>query len=178
MITHEQIIATGIAAVSLAERAKLTDSTMWSEKFYTFKDSVNITQEPPTKNEIKVDQLEAAVGVSYEGGDFTIEFDIPDIAKVILEEFYNKTNADPTAPSGFEAVGLKLNNKIVKTMLKIDFQSGQSIIIPNCQMVSSFTGTDFSTSPLKIHITATALSAIGGDSYEEADVIFLLPAAA
>lgn len=171
-LTHEQIVATGIAAVSLAPMAKLTASTEWSEKFYTLKDSVSITQDPPTKTEIKVDQKESAVSVTYESGSFTIEFDIPDIAKEVLSEFYNSVATAPVAPTNMEAIGLKLDNKIIKTMLKIDFASGQAIIIPNCEIVSSISASDLSTSPVNIHITATALSAIGGDENEEADVIF------
>lgn len=172
-LTHEQIIATGIAAISMAPRAKLTADTEWSEKFYTLKDSVTITQDPPTKTEIKVDQVENAVAVTYESGNFTIEFDIPDIAKELLSEFYNQSSAAPVAPTGKEAIGLSLDNKIVKTMLKVDFQSGQSLIIPNCEMVSSMAADSLSTSPVNIHITATALAALGGATYESADVIFL-----
>lgn len=171
-LTHEQIVATGIAALSMAPMAKLTASTAWSEKFYTLKDTVSITQDPPTKNEIKVDQLANAVAVSYESGNFTIEFDIPDIAQEILEEFYTKTVTAPVAPTDKEAIGLKLDNKITKSMLKIDFASGQSIIIPNCEMVPSMSASGLSTSPFNIHITATALAAIGGENNEEADVIF------
>lgn len=171
-LNHEQIVATGIAALSIAPMAKLTADTSWSEKFYTLKDTVAITQDPPTKNEIKVDQLANAVAVSYESGNFTIEFDIPDIAKELLSEFYNQVETAPVAPADKEAIGLKLDNKITKAMLKIDFQSGQSIIIPNCEMVPSMSASSLSTSPVNIHITATALAAIGGDTYESADVIF------
>lgn len=171
-LAHEQIVATGIAAISMAPMAKLTASTSWSEKFYTLKDTVSITQDPPTKNEIKVDQLANAVAVSYESGNFTIEFDIPDIAKELIQEFYNSVETAPVAPTDMEALGLKLDNKITKTMLKIDFASGQSIIIPNCEMVPSMTASSLSTSPFNIHITATALAAIGGASNEAADVIF------
>lgn len=171
-LAHEQIVATGIAAVSLAPMAKLKADTAWSEKFYTLKDSVNITQDAPTKNEIKVDQKQNAVKVSYESGNFTIEFDIPDIAKEILNEFYNVAATAPIAPEGMEAIGLKLDNKIVSTMLKIDFASGQSIIITNCEMVPSMAASGLSTSPFNIHITATALAAIGGETYEDSEVIF------
>lgn len=171
-LNHEQIVATGITALSTAPMGKLAADTVWSEKFYTLKDTVAITQDPPTKNEIKVDQLANAVAVSYESGNFTIEFDIPDIAKELLSEFYNQVETAPVAPADKEAIGLKLDNKITKTMLKIDFQSGQSIIIPNCEMVPSMSASSLSTSPVNIHITATALAAIGGDTYESADVIF------
>lgn len=171
-LNHEQIVATGVASFMLSPMGKLTADTVWSEKFYTLKDSVAITQDPPTKNEIKVDQLANAVAVSYESGNFTIEFDIPDIAKELLSEFYNQVETAPVAPADKEAIGLKLDNKITKTMLKIDFQSGQSIIIPNCEMVPSMSASSLSTSPVNIHITATALAAIGGDTYESADVIF------
>lgn len=171
-LNHEQIVATGIGAVSLAPMGKLSADTAWTEKFYTLKDTVAITQDPPTKNEIKVDQLANAVAVSYESGNFTIEFDIPDVAKELLSEFYNQTETAPVTPTDKEAIGLKLDNKITKAMLKIEFQSGQAIIIPNCEMVPSISASSLSTSPVNVHITATALAAIGGSSNEEADVIF------
>lgn len=171
-LDHIQQVATGIGACSVAPMAKLTADTQWSEKFYTLKDSMNITQDPPTKNEIKVDQLANAVAVSYESGNFTIEFDIPDIAKEILSEYYTVLETAPTAPADKEAIGLKLDNKITKCMLKIDFQTGESLIIPNCEMVPSISASGLSTAPVNIHITATALSALGGDTYEAADIIF------
>ncbi|MEF9922972.1 MAG: hypothetical protein RR854_00160 [Muribaculaceae bacterium] len=171
-LLHEQIAATGIAALSMAPMAKLSATTLWSEKFYTLKDTVSITQDPPTKNEIKVDQKSNAVAVSYESGNFTIEFDIPDIAKELIQEFYDSVKTAPVAPSDTEVLGIKLDNKITKTMLKIDFASGQSLIIPNCEMVPSMAASGLSTSPVNIHITATALAAIGGATNEEADVIF------
>lgn len=177
-LAHEMMVTTGITKVSVAAIGKITASTTWEELFYTLKDSTTISQAAATKTEIKVDQTSTAVGVAYEPGDFTIEWDIPDTAKEILEYFYNKVSTAPYAPSGYEAIGITMDNKITKAMLKFDFASGQSMIITNAEMVPNMDGSSLSTSPVNIHVVATVKAPIGGDNGEAANVIFYNPTVA
>lgn len=171
-ITHQMVVSTGIAKVSVAPVGIITASTVWTELFYTLRDSVDITQAEPTKTEINVDQKQAAIAVTYEPGDFTVGFDIPDTAKEILEYFYN-TSTPTYAPSGMTAIGVSLDNKITQSMIKFDFEStGQSFIITNGELVPNISGATLSTNPLAIHITATAKAASGGTTAESAEVIF------
>ena len=175
-ITHPMVVSTGIAKVSVAPIGKITASTVWTELFYTLKDSVNISQGEPTNNEIKVDQKQTAIAVSYEAGEFNISFDIPDTSKEIIEYFYNTVAGTPYAPEGKEAIGVLLDNKITKAMLKFDFESsGQSLVITNGEFVPNLSGETLSTNPLAIHVTATAKAAEGGAAAEESDVIFYNP---
>ena len=172
-ISHKMIVSTGIAKVSVAPIAKITASTVWTELFYTLRDSVNISQAEPTKTEIKVDQKQTAIAVSYEAGEFNVTFDIPDTAKPIISYFYNTTSVAPYAPAGKEAIGVLLDNKITKAMIKFEFaSSGQEFIITNGEFVPNLSGETLSTNPLAIHVTATAKAAEGGADAEDADVIF------
>lgn len=176
-LAHEMMVTTGITKVSVAPIGKISTSTSWEELFYTLKDSTTITQAAATKTEIKVDQTSTAVGVAYEPGEFTIEWDIPDTAKEILKYFYNTVATAPYAPAGYEAIGVTMDNKITKAMLKFDFASGQSIIITNAEMVPNLDGSSLSTAPVNVHVVATVKSALGGSNAEEANVIFYNPTA-
>lgn len=172
-LPHKMIVSTGIAKISLAPIGKIDESTAWKEVFYTLKDSVNISQTEPTKNEIKVDQKQTPIAVSYESGEFNISFDIPDTAKEVIKQFYNTDDGLVYAPDDTEAVGVLLDNRIVKTMIKFDFQSsGQSLIVTNGEMVANLSGDTLSTNPLAIHVTVTAKAAEGGDNAEKSDVVF------
>lgn len=173
-LNHVLQVATGIAMVSVAPVAKVTTSTAWSEMFYTLKDSMTITQATPTKTEIKVDQKTAAIAVTYESGDFTVEFDIPDIAKEVLELFFTKGDTE-YAPTGGTATAISLDNNIIKKMVSVKFQSGHEVIFTNAEMVANFDGSSLSTNPLNIHVTLTAKTAVGGEAGESAELIIIEP---
>lgn len=173
-LNHALQVATGIAEVAIAEIGKVTADTAWTELFYTLKDSMTITQAAPTKTEVKVDQKSAAIAVTYESGDFTIEFDVPDISKEILTTFFTVGNTD-FAPTDETATALNLDNKITKKMVQITFESGHKIIFTNGEMVPNFDGSTLSTNPLNVHVTLTAKAAIGGTSAESAELIVIEP---
>lgn len=175
-LNHVLQVATGIAMVSVAPIGKLAAATAWSELFYTLKDSMTITQATPTKTEIKVDQKSAAIAVTYESGDFTVEFDIPDIAQEVLETFFTKGTTE-YAPTGGTAVPITLDNNIIKKMVSIKFQSGHELIFTNAEMVANFDGATLSTNPLNVHVTLTAKTAVGGSTGESAELIIIEPTA-
>ena len=177
-LAHQIEAATGIAKVSVAPVGKISASTTWTELFYTLKDSLTITEAAQTKNEIKVDQTPTAIAVAYEPGDFTVEWDIPDVAEEILKYFYNTQETAPYAPEGKKAVGVIMDNKITKTMIKFDFASGQSFIITNGEIVPNFDGSSLSTNTMNIHCTATVKAPLGGANGETANVIWYLESSA
>lgn len=175
-MNHVLQVATGIAMVSVADVGKIAAATEWKELFYTLKDSMTITQATPTKTEVKVDQKSAAIAVTYESGDFTVEFDIPDIAQEVLTLFFTKGTTE-YAPAGGKATAISLDNSIVKKMVSIKFQSGHEMIFTNAEMVANFDGSTLSTNPLNVHVTLTAKTAVGGDAGESAELIIVEPTA-
>lgn len=169
-ISHVQKLATGgITAISYADIAEISVSTVWTESFYTTLDSVNVSQAEPTKSEIKVDQFDAPVYLTYEAGEFVISGTIPDISSTVASLLYNTTTA-PYAPTGFTAVGIKTAEKIMKKMWKVDFESGASVIVTNGAFVASLNGDNLSTGALSHNFTITA-NAGTPDVAEGADVV-------
>lgn len=173
-LSHAMQVATGIATVALADIGKVTGATVWTELFYTLKDSMTITQDTPSKTEIKVDQKDAAIAVTYESGEFTVEMDVPDIAKEILTKFYTAGTTD-YAPTDGTATAIQLDGKITNAMVMIEFKSGHKIIFTNAEMVPNMDGSSMSTSPLNIHLTLTAKAAVGGASAESSELIIVEP---
>ena len=169
-ISHAQKIATdGIAAISYATIGEIGVGTTWAEGFYTLKDSVSISQAEPTKSEIKVDQLDAPVYLSYDAGEFTVTGTIPDVSPTVMELLYNKVTA-PYAPAGFTAVGVKTTTKVLNKMWKIDFASGASIIITNGNLIAALNGDNLSTGALGNNFVIVANA--GSDAVAEgADVV-------
>ncbi len=169
-----QDVMTGIAKIKLVPVGKIIATTFdEADEIFTVKDSVNVSQTAPTKNEVKIDQRETAIAVTYESGEFTITGQIPSMAEPLLKYFYNTTATAPIAITGYNAgVGVKLDRKSVKAMLYIEAQSGQALIITNCEFVTNIMWDSTSTTPLRLEFTATALTALGGDNGEEAEVIF------
>lgn len=169
-ITHIPKYATGgITAISYADIAEINAGTVWTESFYTTLDSVSISQGEPTKSEIKVDQFDAPVYLTYEAGEFVITGTIPDISTTVASLLYTTTTA-PYAPSGFTAVGIKTAEKITKKMWKFDFESGTTVIVTNGVFVANLNGDNLSTGALSHNFTITANA--GTDSVAEgADVV-------
>lgn len=147
-ISHAQKLATdGIAAIYYATIAEIGSATEWTEGFYTLKDSVSISQAEPTKSEIKVDQLDSPVYLSYDAGEFVVTGTIPDVSPSIMTLLYPTVTA-PYAPAGFTAVGIKTTTKVLNKMWKIDFTSGASIIITNGDLIANINGDTLSTGAL------------------------------
>ena len=169
-LPHVQKLATGgIVSIKMADVGEIAVGTSWSEPFYTTKDSVSISQGEPTKAEILVDQVDAPVYLSYEAGEFVIKGVSPDVAGAVLAALYN-TTAAPYAPTGYTATGVKTNVKVVSKMWKVEFESGQSIIVCNGDMTAAINDSSFSTTALSHNITITAKA--GVSTYNQgADVV-------
>lgn len=167
-------VMTGIASIKLAPVGKITTTTFdATDEIFTIRDSVNVSQTTPTKNEIKIDQAETAIAVTYESGEFTITGQIPSAAKPLLDYFYETTTTAPVAITDHDTgVGVKLTQKTVRAMMYIKAQSGPALVITNAEFVTNIMWDSTSTNPLRLEFTATALTAVGGENGEEAEVIF------
>ena len=172
-LDHTPVKTTGFTKVSIAPVGVLSDETVWTEAFVTLRDSVNITQAVATKNPIYIDQADGAYYQTYTPGDFTVTMDVPDTASSLIDLLFETTTADPFAPSGQSATGIKLKHKPVRKMMRFEFESGSTVIITNADITSNFSGATLSTTMLSIHIEATAMA--GSDTGEDAEVVIYQP---
>jgi len=155
-MAHVQKLATGgITSIKYADKAEIAVGTVWTETFYTLRDSVSVSQAEPTKAEILVDQLDAPIYLNYTDGDFTVTGTIPNTATAVLALIYNTTTA-PYAPAGYTAQGINTNIKVVNKMWQITFDSGQVIIITNGDFVANLDGSSLKTNALSHKFTIVA----------------------
>ena len=156
-LAHNSRVVTGIAKVEIADVAPITALTAWSELFYTLKDSLKISQPVPARTDIEVDQVSDPIGTIYKAGVLTAEFDIPDVAKEILDVFFS-TSTPTYVPTGYDAVGMSLDVNIIKKMIKITFDTDDYLVITNGTLVSNINIDTPSTKAAAVHVTCTALS--------------------
>lgn len=148
----------GISKIQLAPVGELKATTFdLADEIFTVKDSVSFSQAQPTKTEIKVDQLSAAIAATYESGEFTISGNIPSVAKEILQYFFKVNATAPVAITGFTSgTGVDLQDKIITAMVKITNSTGdRAIVIPRCEFIANFDWSSTSSSPLATMFTAT-----------------------
>ena len=169
-LDHTSKLATGgITSIQSATVGEIGSGTSWSEPFYTLKDSITVSQAEPTKTEIKVDQIASPIYANYEAGAFTVSGSIPDLASAVLSTLYTNTTA-PYAPNGKTAVGIKTTVKVVNKMWRLNFASGQSLIITNGDLVASLEGQNLSTTAMGHKFTISAKAGVA--SYNQgADVV-------
>lgn len=175
-------LMTGISSIKLlgplstlpTESAALKTLFDEADEIFTTKDSVSIEQAEPSTTELKVDQFDAAIGVTYEPGEYTFACTIPSNAKPLLDYFFATNDTPAPAVPGYAAgVGVEAKTKIVKTAMFIESQSKNSaILFMNTELVATTTWSDTSTTPLSIRITGTIKSNPDGD-----DIIFYPTAA-
>lgn len=172
-IAHTQSLATnGVASISHAPIGILSGTTVWTEGFYTLKDSIAVSQGDPAVSEIKVDQIAAPVAVAYDGQTVQITGTIVDTAQSLLKFLYDDTATDPYAPaSTHTGTGIKTTVNVINKMFKITFATGQSLIVTNGSMVAAFDGTNLSTTALGNKFTINVMAGLGGVAGEEADIV-------
>lgn len=157
-LAHEQQIMTGISKVEVAPVGVITSSTAWTELFYTLRDSVKLTQPTPTRTDIEIDQQDAPAKSTYKPGVTTLEFDIPDVALAILNEFYD-TETPSYVPEGFDAAGLSLGATIKNQMIKVTSGDGKQVIIfTNGTLTPNLDMSTPSTKATAIHVSCVALA--------------------
>lgn len=176
------IVPTDLATVYFADRGELLAATVWTEPFWTLKNSLNFTQTQGDKTEINVDQTTTAIAVKYGTGTTTCTFQVPDVnpsstPDTALEIFFpavaleNPAEVIMTdhAAYGFSAALTPVSDKMV--MLK--YTNGWAIIFTHCEMVGVLAKTG--DGAWTIDVTLTVLAGDGGG--EAADFVILKPTA-
>lgn len=165
-------LETGNSAIRFVKQTNILSDTTFddAETIYTSDGTLNITQAQPTKTEIKVDQLDAAVGVIYETGEFTITGTLPTTAIEAFEYFYTKSANQPTLTTGItasdgvtkfiDATGFNLDGKRIKMTMMVESQSEKTaIVFTNVEMVVNINWGTVKTTPFGLEFTATVLAA-------------------
>lgn len=162
-------LAIGNSSIKLVEQTDtLTDTTFNdADRIFTTEGTLSISQEEPTKTEIKIDQSDLAIDTSYTSGEFTITGTVPSSAIPLFDYFYNKSLTQPsvtgiTAVDGTTkynvAAAYNLDNKRKKVTMLIESQSKTTaIVFMNVDMIVSVNWNDVKTNPLGLSFTGTVL---------------------
>lgn len=162
-------LAIGNSSIKLVEQTDtLTDTTFNdADRIFTTEGTLSISQEEPTKTEIKIDQSDLAIDTSYTSGEFTITGTVPSSAIPLFDYFYNKSLTQPsvtgiTAVDGTTkynvAAAYNLDNKRKKVTMLIESQSKTTaIVFMNVDMIVSVNWNDVKTNPLGLNFTGTVL---------------------
>lgn len=157
-ITHTQQIFMGISKVEIAPKATISDVTPWEEIFYTVRDSVKFTQPAPTRTDQEVDQLSVPIFSVYKAGVSTLEMDVPDVSKTVLDKFYN-TSTPSFTESGFETVGLNLGADVKQMMIRVTSGDGsQKLILTNASIAPNLDLSTPNTKAMVVHLSFVALA--------------------
>lgn len=168
----QKLATGGIVSIQTAPIGILSGATVWSEPFYTTKDSLNFAQAEATKNNIYIDQKDLPVYTSSVANPIVLSGVIPDTAATFLKWARDYTATDPYAPVTHTATGMIISAKKVNLMFRINFDSLESVIITNGMFVSNMSGASLSTTALGHAFTVTAQAGLGGVLGEEADFVF------
>ena len=165
-------LETGNAIVKIIPQTNTITDTSFNDAntLYTADGTLTITQAQPTKTEIKVDQMDAAVAVVYEAGEFTVSGTLPTTAIEAFEYFYSKSTNQPTLTTGItandgvtkltEATGFNLDGKRVNVTMYIESKSGKTaIVFTNVVMIVNINWGTVKTTPFGLEFTGTVLSA-------------------
>lgn len=152
-------VAMGIAHIFVADIAKIDATTDWTEIFETVKDSFSITQSPPEKAELFVDQQGGAVYTQYTDGTFEATMTVPYVVADILSKFFETDNTGLYAPTDMKATGVNLHTYSLRKMVQITFSNSPIILtLTNAEFAANFKKDAASGSPLSIELTLTALA--------------------
>jgi hypothetical protein len=172
-LNRTRVTSTDLVAIYVADRGIVQTATVWSEAFYTLKNSLSITQTSPDKTEIFVDQEQAAEAVKYGTGTFDIKFQIPDTSTALLSQFFTEvaaTNPSQTGESGKTGTGYStgLNSLNSSKMIKLVWSDATGIIYTNVDMVG--VQNKSGDGAFLIDVTATVLAG-GGAGFEPSTFI-------
>jgi len=157
-LTHTQQIFLGISKIEIAPVGTLSDTTPWVQKCYSARDTVKFTQPAATRTDQEVDQLAVPIASTYKAGVSTLEFDVPDLSKEVLDSFY--TTSTPTySESGYTTVGLSLGADIKTMMVRVTSGDGkQKIVLTNASVAANIDLSTPNTKAAVVHIVFTALA--------------------
>jgi len=157
-LTHTQQIFLGISKIEIAPVGTLSDTTPWVQKCYSARDTVKFTQPAATRTDQEVDQLSVPIASTYKAGVSTLEFDVPDLSKEVLDSFYT-TSTPAYSESGYTTVGLSLGADIKTMMVRVTSGDGkQKIVLTNASVAANIDLSTPNTKAAVVHIVFTALA--------------------
>ena len=159
-LDHIVKVVKGITHIYTADIAPITASTDWVETFVTVENSVKLTQADHTKTEGKIDQKSGALYYTYETNPLIAEFMVPDQALAIIQLLCNWET--PTyVPAGYDAVGINMDVKELRKMVKFEHEDGDVTIITHGSMVSTFNADTLKTKAAEFKVIVSAMAPDG-----------------
>jgi len=157
-LTHTQQIFLGVSKIEIAPVGTLSDTTPWVQKCYSARDSVKFTQPAATRTDLEVDQLDVPIASTYKAGVTTLEFDVPDLSKDVLDSFYT-TSTPAYSESGYTTVGLSLGADIKTMMVRVTSGDGtKKLVLTNASVSANIDVSNPNSTAAKVHVTFTALA--------------------
>lgn len=164
--SKQRVIAKGTGDIYIADPvasgSKISDAE-WEQVMISLKGSFTITQEEGDTTTVEIDQSDLPILSETKPGNLTISWNLPNTSKKMWELLYNTVasmDSIYTAAAGEEVIGVKMNMKEVKKMLKVKMRVGGAVyIFPNLDWSRLFM-KDSDDDPTYFTITCTVLAAI------------------
>lgn len=170
MATRTTVYAQGTGTIySAAVNASPLEAT-WAAQMVSLKGTLKILQEEGEVKESFIDQNDLPITVVKSSGKVTIEWSFPNTAKASWEKFYNTVTTSSPATgdfAGMDVVGVKLTNKSLTDMLRVDMkEGGQKFVFPSVDWSTLFAKEDDDNPTLfKVKVTVKAAEGEGADFY-------------
>ena len=121
-----------------------------------------------------VEELASALITKFEQGAKSIELDIPNVSKSMMETL----GCTVTTGTTEDSVAIPDGVTVLSKMVKFEFNSGaKALYFTNANIVWNFAGgmTKTGTDTFDIHLTIVPNAGLGGATYETTGVILSLP---
>lgn len=169
--SKERIVAVGTGVLYSAAKTATPVGATWTPWVSTLKGSFSITQEDGETTEIFIDQSDLPIKQTYKAGKMNVKFTVPDMSKKNIMDFFETVTVSEAAPSGYEAIGVKVGSKKISKMLKVDLaEKDLTIIFPNLDIFRKFSGDNVNETPMGVEVTCTVLA---DPDAAKPDIIFL-----
>lgn len=172
-LTNVPVVAHGLKSLSIATLGKISTAT-WEQIGYVTEGSVSVNFEAPTSNAKMVEELASALITKFEQGAKSIELDIPNVSKSMMETL----GCTVTTGATEDSVAIPDGVTVLSKMVKFEFNSGaKALYFTNANIVWNFAGgmTKTGTDTFDIHLTIVPNAGLGGATYEATGVILALP---
>lgn len=163
--SKQRVIAKGTGDIYIADPVvggKISDAE-WENIMVSLKGSFTITQEEGDTTTVEIDQSDLPVLSETQPGNLTISWNAPNTSKAMWELLYNTVASMEsiyTGSAGEEVIGVRMNTKEIKKMLKVKMRvGGSTYVFPNLQWPRLFM-KDSDDDPTYFTITCTVLAAV------------------
>lgn len=139
-----------------------------ADQLFTLKDSLTLSSDDPSTNDIRIDQFDQIIDTIFEdGGNWTVSGNVPSVATAVFDYFFNSGVASVTAVKG-QTVGsssttyagssyYNTKKSVEVTMLLESESRNTAICLGRVRLNVNYPAKDDDTNPAYLHFTGTVL---------------------